>query len=112
MSSINEKNEEKDNTERRKMLIAQQEVIVDLILENKKLRNTEEEFSDLKLTMANCLQEINLLKYNYEQMKEENEKYLEELSRIDGIFCDGENTHDDWMSMGTIAKKALQNETK
>ena len=26
------------------------------------------------------------------------------LSRIDEIFCDGEDTHDDWMKMGSIAK--------
>jgi hypothetical protein len=26
------------------------------------------------------------------------------LSRIDEIFCDGEDTHDDWMKMGNIAK--------
>ena len=26
------------------------------------------------------------------------------LSRINEIFCDGEDTHDDWMKMGNIAK--------
>ena len=28
----------------------------------------------------------------------------EALSKIDEIFCDGEDTHDDWMKMGNIAK--------
>jgi hypothetical protein len=32
----------------------------------------------------------------------------EALSRVDEIFCDGEDTHDDWMKMGIIAKDYLK----
>ena len=32
----------------------------------------------------------------------------EALSKIDEIFCDGEDTHDDWMKMGIIAKDYLK----
>jgi hypothetical protein len=39
--------------------------------------------------------------------KERNEA-REALSKIDEIFCDGEDTHDDWMKMGIIAKDYLK----
>ncbi len=29
------------------------------------------------------------------------------LKRIEEIYCDGENTHDDWRAMGEIARAAL-----
>lgn len=32
----------------------------------------------------------------------------EVLSKIDEIFCDGEDTHDDWMKIGIIAKDYLK----
>ena len=35
---------------------------------------------------------------------EERDDARDALSRIDEIFCDGEDTHDDWMIMGNIAK--------
>jgi hypothetical protein len=35
---------------------------------------------------------------------EERDEARDALSRIDEIFCDGEDTHDDWMKMGNIAK--------
>ena len=35
---------------------------------------------------------------------EERDDARDALSRIDEIFCDGEDTHDDWMKMGNIAK--------
>ena len=38
----------------------------------------------------------------------ERDEAREALSKIDEIFCDGEDTHDDWMKMGIIAKDYLK----
>ena len=37
-------------------------------------------------------------------LEQERDEARDALSRIDEIFCDGEDTHDDWMKMGSIAK--------
>ena len=39
---------------------------------------------------------------------QERDEAREALSKIDEIFCDGEDTHDDWMKMGIIAKDYLK----
>ena len=38
------------------------------------------------------------------QLERERDEARQALSKIDEIFCDGEDTHDDWMKMGNIAK--------
>jgi hypothetical protein len=38
------------------------------------------------------------------KLERERDEAREALSKIDEIFCDGEDTHDDWMKMGNIAK--------
>ena len=43
-----------------------------------------------------------------EQLEQERDEAREALSKIDEIFCDGEDTHDDWMKMGIIAKDYLK----
>lgn len=35
------------------------------------------------------------------------ETMLTALERIEQIYCDGENTHDDWRTMGELARDAL-----
>lgn len=35
------------------------------------------------------------------------EKMLTALERIEEIYCDGRNTHDDWRAMGELARQAL-----
>lgn len=42
------------------------------------------------------------------QLRRERDEAREALSKIDEIFCDGEDTHDDWMKMGIIAKDYLK----
>jgi len=55
-------------------LEAQHEVITDLILENKKLKQERDEARDT-------------------------------IMKIDEIFIDSEDMHDDWFKMGSIAKE-------
>jgi hypothetical protein len=43
-----------------------------------------------------------------EQLERERDEARQALSKIDEIFCDGEDTHDDWMKMGIIAKDYLK----
>ena len=38
----------------------------------------------------------------------ERDEAREVVSRIEEIFCDGEDTHDDWMKMGNIARDYLK----
>ena len=42
------------------------------------------------------------------QLERERDEAREVVSRIEEIFCDGEDTHDDWMKMGNIARDYLK----
>jgi hypothetical protein len=45
---------------------------------------------------------------HYERILRERDEAREVVSRIEEIFCDGEDTHDDWMKMGNIARDYLK----
>ena len=47
---------------------------------------------------------LNEVKEISRKLERERDDARDALSRIDEIFCDGEDTHDDWMKMGNIAK--------
>ena len=42
------------------------------------------------------------------KLERERDEAREVVSRIEEIFCDGEDTHDDWMKMGNIARDYLK----
>ena len=42
------------------------------------------------------------------RLERERDEAREVVSRIEEIFCDGEDTHDDWMKMGNIARDYLK----
>lgn len=42
------------------------------------------------------------------QMERERDEAREALMKIEEIFVDGDNTHDDWWAMGQIARTALE----
>lgn len=47
--------------------------------------------------------------YNFTQdARRERDEARAALMKIEDIFCNGENTHDDWFAMGNIAKAALE----
>lgn len=42
------------------------------------------------------------------RLNAENKSIIDALIKIEDIFVDGEDTHDDWLSMGKIAQNALK----
>lgn len=42
------------------------------------------------------------------RLNAENKIIIDALIKIEDIFVDGEDTHDDWLSMGKIAQNALK----
>ena len=42
------------------------------------------------------------------RLNAENKIIIDALIKIEDIFVDGEDTHDDWFSMGKIAQNALK----
>jgi hypothetical protein len=70
---------------------------------------------DLRQKLASALVERDEVQEKYDNLAtehmlvvnklcKERDDARDALSRIDEIFCDGEDTHDDWMKMGNIAK--------
>jgi len=39
------------------------------------------------------------------KLERERDEYIDALMKIEKIFVDGENTHDDWFKMGSIARE-------
>jgi len=78
--------------------IAQQMTITELVLENQKMKLDAQREAEHHDRMVGELEKVYI----------ERDEARDALSKIDEIFCDGEDTHDDWMKMGNIAKDYLK----
>ena len=43
-----------------------------------------------------------------EQIKRERDEVVRALMKIEEVFIDGEDTYEDWKTMGNIAREALE----
>ena len=72
--------------------------ITELVLENQKMKLDAQREAEHHDRMVGELEKVYI----------ERDEARDALSKIDEIFCDGEDTHDDWMKMGNIAKDYLK----
>ena len=93
-------------------LEAQHEVITDLILENKKLKQERDEARDigeklkpLQQSLCDSQDEVLRLTFENREISQELDKARDTIMKIEEIFIDSEDMHDDWMKVGNIAKE-------
>ena len=58
--------------------------------------------------VENLMQSKDYFVRKSDSLERERDEAREVVSRIEEIFCDGEDTHDDWMKMGNIARDYLK----
>ena len=69
------------------------------------------ERDDARNKIADALQEVDLRTLDFDRMKQERDKAMEALMKIEDLFIDGTDIYADRESMGLIAREAL-GETK
>jgi adenylosuccinate synthase len=63
---------------------------------------------DLKKELSNVTDQLDCAMGILEQFKRERDEAVEALMKIEEVFVDGENTYEDWRTMGNIAREALE----
>jgi hypothetical protein len=76
-------------------------------------RNLERQRDEARTTIEDAKRALNANDYEgillaALRVKEERDEAREALMKIEDLFVDGEDTHDDWMKMGNIAKDYLK----
>jgi hypothetical protein len=68
-------------------------------------RKLERERDEAKIDAERSKSYKKVLKVTNANLKNERDKARDALMKIEEIFIDGENTHDDWFKMGSIARE-------
>jgi len=68
-------------------------------------RKFERERDEAKIDAERSKSYKKVLKVTNANLKNERDKARDALMKIEEIFVDGENTHDDWFKMGSIARE-------
>jgi hypothetical protein len=66
-------------------------------------RKLERERDEARINTQKSKAYKKVLKVTNANLKNERDKAQDALMKIEEIFVDGENTHDDWFKMGSIA---------
>jgi hypothetical protein len=65
-------------------------------------------YEDIVSNLDKARREADFYKAQYEALKEELNEAQTALMKIEEVFVDGENTYEDWRTMGNIAREALE----
>ncbi len=68
-------------------------------------RKLERERDEARINAQKSKAYKKVLKVTNANLKNEHDKAQDALMKIEEIFVDGENTHDDWFKMGSIARE-------